>query len=281
MKYELLNNDWPVIVHDDPVNITDDDYQELGRLLAEKTVLVWKRQTHLTIYDEVEMCAKFGEVRSYEWPNKAMWRAISPDNPKVANVTGKKNEENLPGLHAGKSDLDWHCNAPWLEDRRPIVYLWAKEHSRGSRTSYINTIHAYRDLSDEWKQRIKTLQLRPASTNDKYSEHGKNFGLVAKENLTYHPSVHQKNHAGLDTLYYPFNQVHGFFGIDNPEETEEIHQYLMNHMLQEKYIYHHDWEDGDIVIADQWSGLHKRWAFEGMDKRLLHRLNFDYKNIKF
>jgi len=281
MKVEILNGTWPAVIHDDPLTLTDNDWQEVGRLLATKTVVVWKRQTHLTIDDEVNLCAKFGDVRSYEWPNEAMWKAISPDHPKVANVTGKKNEEGLPGLHSGKSDLDWHCNAPWLVDRRPIVYLWAKEHSQGSRTSYINTIDAYRDLPPEWKDRVETLRLRPASTNDNYSEHGKVFGLVAKENTEYHPAVHQKNQAGIDTLYYPFNQVYGFWGIDDQTEEREIHEYLMSHMLEEKYTYHHDWEDGDIVIADQWSGLHKRWAFEGMDKRLLHRLNLDYSNIKF
>jgi alpha-ketoglutarate-dependent taurine dioxygenase len=179
MNYEILNGTWPVLIHDDPLLLTDEDYQLIGQMLAKNTVVVWKKQTHLTIEDEVNMCSKFGNVRSYEWPNEAMWKAISPEHPKVANVTGKKNEEGLPGLHSGKSDLDWHCNAPWLVDRKPIVYLWAKEHSKGSRTSYINACHAYNDLSDEWKAKLDTLHLRPASTNDNYSEHGKVFGLVA------------------------------------------------------------------------------------------------------
>jgi hypothetical protein len=46
---------------------------------------------------------------------------------------------------------------------------------------------------------------------------------------------------------------------------------LFNHILKEQYLYHHDWQDGDLVISEQWLGIHKRWPFEKMNQRLLHR----------
>ena len=82
-------------------------------------------------------------------------------------------------------------------------------------------------------------------------------------------------------MFFPWNQILGFREMDDPVEYAEIKDSLMKHMLQEKYTYHHDWEDGDIVMADQWSGMHKRWAFELMHERLLHRIGFDYDKIKF
>jgi len=54
-----------------------------------------------------------------------------------------------------------------------------------------------------------------------------------------------------------------------------------------KLTYHNDtWpafveDDCDIVMADQWSGMYKRWAFELMHKRLLHCIGFNYNKIKF
>ena len=51
------------------------------------------------------------------------------------------------------------------------------------------------------------------------------------------------------------------------------------HAEQEKYTYHHDWEDGDIVISEQWLSIHKRWPFEDMKNRLLHRIAFGYENL--
>ena len=50
-------------------------------------------------------------------------------------------------------------------------------------------------------------------------------------------------------------------------------------MLNEEFIYHHDWDDGDVVISEQWLSVHKRWYFEDMDKRLLHRIAFNYDKV--
>ena len=282
MKLTYRNNTWPAFIEIDNIkNLTDEDIQTIGRALAEKTVVVFKNQPGLTQQEQVDFSERIGHVRTYAWPNEAMWKAISPDHPKVANVTGKRNDDNLPGLHGGHDDLDWHLNSPWDEKRMPIIYLYAVKGSKGSRTSYINAVDAWRDLSPEWKDMLGKLHIRPASLNDNYSIQGKVFGLTAEENKNYQPCVHQTNRSGHDTLFFPWNQILGFREMDDPVEYAEIKDSLMKHMLQEKYTYHHDWEDGDIVMADQWSGMHKRWAFELMHERLLHRIGFDYDKIKF
>jgi alpha-ketoglutarate-dependent taurine dioxygenase len=62
------------------------------------------------------------------------------------------------------------------------------------------------------------------------------------------------------------------------EQSRDFIKPLIDHVLQEKYLYHHDWQDGDVVIAEQWLGIHKRWRFEGMSNRILHRITFDFNN---
>ncbi len=282
MNVNYRNNTWPAFVEIDHINnLTDEDIQVIGKALAEKTVVVIKNQQGLTEQEQVDFSERFGFVRTYAWPTEAMWKAISPTHPKVANVTGKRNDDNLPGLHGGHDDLDWHLNSPWDEKRMPIIYLYAVTATKGSRTSYINAVDAWNDLSPEWKDMLSKFHIRPASTNDNYSIQGKVFGLKAEENKNFQPAVHQVNQAGHDSLFFPWNQMVGVREIEDEKEYEEIKSAIMKHMLQEKYIYHHDWEDGDIVIADQMSGMHKRWAFELMHERLLHRIGFNYDNIKF
>lgn len=282
MNVTYRNNAWPAFVEVDHINnLTDEDIQVIGRALAEKTVVVFKKQPQLTQQEQVDFSERFGHVRTYAWPNQAMWKAISPDHPKVANVTGKRNDDNLPGLHGGHDDLDWHLNSPWDEKRMPIIYLYAVKGSKGSRTSYLNAVDAYTDLPQEWKNRIEAYHIRPASLNDNYSIQGKVFGLTAEENKNFQPSVHQVNQAGHDSIFFPWNQMVGLKEVEDDGEFHEIKEYLMAHLLNEKYAYHHDWEDGDIVMADQMSGMHKRWAFELMHERLLHRIGFNYDKIKF
>ena len=41
----------------------------------------------------------------------------------------------------------------------------------------------------------------------------------------------------------------------------------------------HNLEDGDIVLSEQWLSIHKRWAYEKMEDRILHRIAFNYENL--
>ena len=42
---------------------------------------------------------------------------------------------------------------------------------------------------------------------------------------------------------------------------DELFNYLKKHILQDKYRYDHHWEDGDLVVSEQWLTIHKRHAF--------------------
>jgi alpha-ketoglutarate-dependent taurine dioxygenase len=83
------------------------------------------------------------------------------------------------------------------------------------------------------------------------------------------------NIGGKTGLFCPFLQFRNFVGLTE-SMSKRIIEDLRDHVLQEKYIYHHDWQDGDVVIAEQWLGIHKRWKFDGMPNRVLHRITFDF-----
>jgi alpha-ketoglutarate-dependent taurine dioxygenase len=101
----------------------------------------------------------------------------------------------------------------------------------------------------------------------------KGDGGIAVEGYT--PSVVHTNNAGKTGLFFPFLQISHFVGMTK-EESQKIIQPLTEFTTQEKYCYHHDWEDGDLVLSEQWLGIHKRWRFEQIATRLLHRAVFDF-----
>ena len=65
------------------------------------------------------------------------------------------------------------------------------------------------------------------------------------------------------------------------EQSRTFIEKLRDHVLQEKYMYHHEWQDGDIVLSEQWLGIHKRWHFEDISNRVLHRICLDFSNCNF
>ena len=90
-----------------------------------------------------------------------------------------------------------------------------------------------------------------------------------------HPLVYKSPLTGVEGLYFPYLQVRGFVDVPQAEATELI-KWLGEYTIQEKYVYHHHWQDGDIVLGDQWHGIHKRWKFVNLETRVLHRAALYY-----
>ena len=70
-----------------------------------------------------------------------------------------------------------------------------------------------------------------------------------------------------------FNQI--FDWVTEQDDARELYEILKDHVLQEKYMYKHEWQDGDLVLLEQNLLLHKRYYFENITDRLLHRVSFD------
>jgi taurine dioxygenase len=262
--------------YDQDINaMTDLELQEVFRNVARHTVVVFRNQK-LTTDQQLRICSVAGEVEN-TLANPLMIkknRDVS-EIPGIARVTGELNQRGREGLFGHKETLDWHCNKPSEPNRKSVVWLYGVKGTEGSRTSWINMIDAYNDLSDDFKKEIEDIVIYcgykagTISPTSRYQEH------VNRE-LPY--NLVMKNHAGIKGMFFPFLQIMEFANRSQ-EEFDSIMRTLTEHVLNSKYAYHHDWKDEDIVISDQWLSIHKRWAFEGMDKRLLHRIACDYKNV--
>jgi alpha-ketoglutarate-dependent taurine dioxygenase len=284
LKYHLHDNGWTVILDDfDFAKATQEDISQIGCLLATNTLVVARGQQHLLVEDEIRVCKMFGDVDNLR--NLAHMppycNIIVPDSETLLQrVTGGLDEHGNPGLFGHVSDLDWHCNMPGVPTRKPLVWLLGITGTVGSRTSWTNNIMAYDGLDADTKERINDLKMVCGWRKDSYSS--MDFG-VAKGGVTedfnehYTPCIVHTNNGGKTGLFFPFLQFRNFVGMTE-DESREVIKPLVDHVLQEKYMYHHDWQDGDVVIAEQWLGIHKRWAFDGMSDRILHRGTFDFAN---
>lgn len=282
MKYTLHKNGWTVIVDEnfDLSKATQEDANLIARLVATHTVVVFTRQ-NLTLDQELRIVNLFKNPEILSGKNvrdsSALERIVIPESDgKLVRVTGEKDELGRPGLFGHVSDLDWHCNQAANEWRKPIVWLYGQRGTRGSRTSWINYINAYNDLSQEQQNYFKTIKM---INGFKTINHGgytpESFGAEVDVNYQYTPNLIYTNQAGKTGLFFPFLQIHQIVGMDE-EQSKEFITDLRSQVEQEKYTYHHDWQDGDVVISDQWFGVHKRWAFDAIENRVLHRATFEY-----
>ena len=277
MKINYLN-DWAIQIEDlDIRTATKEEVFEIGKLTLSNMVTVFKNQD-LQPEDEVAFCSKLGKCQFIIDPTKPK-EGQRTEHLAVGNhilrVTGQKNDKGEEGLFGHTSALDWHANQASNYDREPLIWLYGVEGTKGSKTSWLNNIASYEAMSDELKEEIKDVKITLGYKSGSYSpskffiEHhatDKPFNLV------------HTNDAGKTGLYFPYLQILGMVG-KTEEQFKDLMGRLIEHVTQPQFIYDHHWEDGDIVLSEQWLSIHKRWAYEKMEERILHRIAFNYENL--
>jgi len=264
MDYKLLNN-WAIELNNvDLKTLSLAEAQQIGRMVLTNLVVVIKSQ-NLSEQDQIDFCSKIGSVQQSDNKRTDHMRLTNG----ILRVTGQKNEHGEEGLFGHTSALDWHANQASNKNRMPLIWLYGVTGTHGSRTSWINNKLSYEALPSDIKDQINDIKITLGFEAGRYSP-STFFNNHHHEDVPF-DLVHT-NGAGLTGLYFPFLQVFG--GID-----KDLYEMLKNHILKEEFVYHHDWEDGDVIISEQWLSIHKRWEFEQMDKRILHRIAFDYTRL--
>lgn len=253
-------------------------FKQIGKLVVENLIVVIRNQK-LTCEDELRICKAIGDLEPVDPSFHHICPLDSTGNVynEIIQVSGLKDADGNPIGVFGDSgiDLDWHANRASAEkERKPFVWLYGVHGTKGSRTSWANCSAAYNDLDSDLKNEISELRgifgYEPGrytnSTNFKTHRNYEGIKIVQK--------IKGTNKVGL---YFPFLQL---FGFKNKSDaySEAMIKKLSTHVTQEKYLYHHDWEDGDIVISEQWLTIHKRWACD-VSNRMLHRITLDYEKI--
>lgn len=233
---------------------------EITRERIFKELIVVEKLGKKTAEENIEIAQKIGKIPYIEqWPEIQNRREkVLFEAPGVIKVT-------KGGLFGHKETLDWHANKASFPQRSPIVWIYAVEGSKGSVTSWIDNRKAYEDLPDDVKRECENIKITCGFRRGRYTDDPFFREHHNKENefdLVY------TNEAGVKGLYFPYLQVFG--GIEL-----ELFDYLSHHIKQDKYRYDHHWEDGDVVVSEQWLTLHKRHAFEKMDERLMYRIAID------
>ncbi len=270
MKKHLHENNWTVYIDEDIKTLSNEQLIEVAKLVVSNTVVVFENQK-LSPDEQLEICKVIGKVQ----PTLSERSKHISIRDGILRVTGQKNSDGIPGLFGHKEDLDWHANQPSNKNRSPLIWLYGETGTKGSRTSWINNIESYKDLPDELKEELMDIEVICGYKQGNYS-HSSFF----KEHINFDNPIKivQTNSEGKTGLFFPFLQIFGFKDKSD-EYFKSIMKKLTEHILQEKYAYHHNWKDGDIVISEQWLSIHKRWAFDNMEERILHRIAFDHNNV--
>jgi len=287
MNYKIHDNGWTVLLEDFDFNqASQDDINLISKLMSTNTLVVAKKQ-NLSVQDHVRITKMFEDpVCLFPDTSDPLYSAtvVSDTEGLILRVGGEPNELGETGIAESVAEVIWHSDPHWPDLKCMLIFLLARNGTSNSKTSWVNNIASYNDLNQETKQQLSSLKAILLSGIDfnKDESFTDEYGLIRPPSTGVNERtipIVQTNIAGVTGLYFPFNQIHGFEGMTESKSKDLIKK-ISNHVTQEKYCYHHDWDDGDVVINDQRFGLHMRHRCEHISSRLLHRSLFDYSGFK-
>ncbi len=271
MPCDIVKKGWAIEIKNNIDSLPYQDLYEVARLCNEHLVVIFKNQ-NLSLEDQMRITSTIGKVKEDHGRNQ-FEKERTLVAPGVLRVTGEKNHTGKGGLFGHDEELDWHTHHTSAKFRYPFVWLYAVKGSKGSRTTWINQAMAYDDLSDSMKKKVAGIKYASGYKTGTFSDQKVGHNRINYDNPI---SLVHTNIEGKTGLYFPFLQAFDIVEGATTEEWDKIYNELKSHVLQEKYLYHHDWEDNDLVISEQWLSIHKRWFFPHMNTRLLHRIAFNY-----
>lgn len=284
MKARLLNNSWPVEITDFDFNTaTQHDIDLLGCLTNYYTLVVVKHQTHaLPVAVQEKICKMFGSTL-LDHVDAETFKDISKhlkhsEGNMTLRVTGELNHEGKPGLFGFADELEWHANKVEQPHRRSMVWLYGERGTHGSVTEFTNHVLAYQDLPTDLKHQIDSLKINYEATFP-YSNPKYDYG---KQSAGWHtPPVVFTNPGGQTGIHLSWLHVDYYEGM-TPEESQPITDQLRDHILgNPAYRYEHKWQDGDVLLMEQWLGVHRRPPFENMQQRVLDRIETNFDHVDF
>ena len=156
----------------------------------------------------------------------------------------------------------WHTDQSYEAIPASATMLYAiKGPTIGGETQISNMVAAYQDLDQTTKRRLDSLQVAHQYGRGKL----RSFEFAASPITTqeqqdqlptfYHPLVMRHHITGEKALYGVGQSSYGIRGMEDGKAVELLEQ-LKDHVLQEKYIYRHKYQVGDVAVWDTFQTLH-------------------------
>ena len=277
---------------------TDNEIKQLVFLVASNITVVIKRQD-IHPKDLVKLSTLYGIVNYVP-----LW-CVHKQYPEIIRVTNKIiNDKGQAGLFC-RGELDWHCNGMTAKEPEEVVLFYGKEIGQHSnQTIYSNGQKVWELLSPQ--EQLDLIGSVLYRTNQK-GEGGRIFSDAvvhnawSKEEVQDLDRVSDRNKfnqpytqvdrkreftnclafphmvSGKMGIYFPYFMSSGIKvpGYSNQQNLDMFYK-LVDLFNDERVIYTHYWDEGDIIFNDQTQGIHKRSGDDVLEKRELWRIVFWY-----
>jgi taurine dioxygenase len=219
-------------------------------------VLLFRGQ-QLTKEQQIAFSRLFGRLEQH-----VLKQFLAPGHPELLVISNIIRNGSPIGLYDGDVE-EWHTDYSWSS--RPslgsLLYS-AQAPDEGGDTVFADTTTAYDDLPGHVRSRVDSLHAvhSLAHLTNRQREHNPHKEPLTEEQKRRSPDV-----------VHPLVRVHPVTGrrslllgsmvirevVEQPgAEGKALLQELLDHATQERYLYRHHWQVGDLVVWDNRAVMH-------------------------
>lgn len=276
MLISPLNQYFGVIVHKYDLKFTDKRGFDMIKKLLYKNKVVVLKGISIEEVDYIRFAESIGSIVKFVDP-----QYHHPKFPEIFVVSNLKKEEI--GYGKDRVGYYWHSDSSFMPYPLPITMLYSQiVPKRQGQTAFIDMENVYKNLPLKIKNSIKSKKSRHES-KWKYLINKDDIDLSIDEILerderlvpsSVHPLVVTHPVTKKESLYFSQGITRKILGLSE-EKSNEFIELLEKIICQDPSYYEHHWEEGDIVIWDNRSVVHRAYPSIKGDRRLLYRIGVD------
>jgi len=231
--------------------------------------IVLRGQT-MTPADLTAFVARFGEPEDH-----TLKEFTVPGFPKVYRLSNRIVDGKPIGAH--NDGIGWHTDYSYKAKPVMATMLYAVEvPAEGSDTLLADCVAAWNALPPERQAELDGLVVHHSyqyfMATREYNSRELSEELKADNPDVFHPLIRTHPADGRKALWPSTGTVIEVMGMPNPQGLELV-QELVDFATQDRFVYRHKWQVGDILMWDNRCTLHTGTLFDDTKYiREMHRL---------
>lgn len=210
-----------------------------------------------------------------------------PGYPGIVRVSNIEKQGVPIGL-AGSQAIPWHHDHSYLPCPAKDSFLQAEELPVNQpQTHFVDMAAVLQSLPESTVKQISQLQaahhIDERDTNNKSEvsadvtpQYEDLTNVLAQQRIAsqsaIHPLVVRHPDSCLAALYVSPLATHDIIGKSR-QQSKQILEPLFERAFRPEYIYSHTWSQGDLVVWDTISTLHRRDAFSASSRRSMKQMS--------
>ncbi len=176
--------------------------------------------------------------------------------------------------------IPWHTDLAFATTPNAgAVLRMVSRSEHGGQTAWIDTAMAWEALDTELKRRIDGLEAKYIFSPDlegmRFNKpEGRLLSGMQHQLPDYppvaHPLVWVHPETGRHVLNLSTLNIQSILGLEE-DDSDALIQTLIDHTLQPRFQYTHEWQNNDIIVWDNYRTMHMAWGHPANETRIVQR----------